>query len=66
MAEKQSLERIQTAIVVVAAGDPDRLMSSATQAERDWRDVLVEAGLGNADWPERLDAELGPAMTRDR
>ncbi|WP_323101288.1 hypothetical protein [Intrasporangium sp. YIM S08009] len=28
-------------------------------ARTDWRDVLVGAGLGSADWPARLDDELG-------
>lgn len=58
-AEKQSLERIQAAIVLVAAGDAGRLDQAAALAESDWRDVLVAAGLANEDWPARLDDELG-------
>jgi hypothetical protein len=61
MAEKQSLERIQAAIVLLAAGDPDKFSYNAALAEADWRDVLVFSGLGDADWHARLDAELGPA-----
>jgi hypothetical protein len=54
-------ERVLAAVVVVAAGNDARLGWAATDAELDWRDVLVAAGLENADWPERLDALLGPA-----
>jgi hypothetical protein len=49
-AEKQDPERIQAAIVALAAGDPEGLESAARSAESDWRDVLVWSGLGNGDW----------------
>src|SRR5436190_7482595 len=49
LAEKQSLERIQAAIVLLAAGDVEKLREAAAHAERDWRDVLVWSGLGNGD-----------------
>jgi hypothetical protein len=58
LAEKQSLERIQAAVVLLAKGDPERLERSAALAEKDWRDVLVWSGLGQGDWEQRLDAEL--------
>lgn len=58
-AERQSPERIQAAIVLLAAGDVARLEQAAVLAETDWRDVLVAAGLADADWPSRLDHELG-------
>jgi hypothetical protein len=61
LAEKQSSERIQAAIVLLAAGDPDEFDYYAKLAETDWRDVLVFSGLGNADWSARLDNELGPS-----
>jgi hypothetical protein len=59
LAEKQSLERIQAAVVLLGGGDAEKLERAAALAERDWRDVLVAAGLANGDWPARLDAELG-------
>jgi hypothetical protein len=59
LAGKQSRERIQAAIVLLAGGDPAELERAAALAEIDWRDVLVAAGLAHEDWPERLDAELG-------
>jgi hypothetical protein len=60
LAEQQSLERIQAAVVLLAAGDLYRLERAATIAETDWRDVLVAAGLANLDWPAMLDDALGP------
>ena len=41
-------------------GDMSRLRDSLDLAAIDWRDVLVRAGLGDEDWPSRLDSELGP------
>jgi hypothetical protein len=60
LAERQSLERIQSAIVFLANGDLGRLERSASLAEKDWRDVLVWSGLADADWEGRLDDSLGP------
>jgi hypothetical protein len=60
LAEGQSRERIQAAVVLLAAGDPNKLDYNARLAEADWRDVLVFSGLGDDDWPARLDSELGP------
>jgi hypothetical protein len=60
LAEKQSLERIQAAIVLLSAGDLYRFERAARLAEADWRDVLVAAGLAQPDWPARLDHALGP------
>lgn len=61
LAEEQSRERIQAAVVLLAAGDPDKLDYNARLAEADWRDVLVFSGLGDDDWPARLDDEFGPS-----
>ena len=58
-AEKQSLERIQAAVVLLTRGDVDAFEYNARLAEKDWRDVLVFSGLGQGDWERRLDAELG-------
>jgi hypothetical protein len=60
LAEKQSRERLQAAIVLLAAGDPDTFDYCARLADVDWRDVLVFSGLGDGDWLTRLDKELGP------
>lgn len=54
-------ERVLAAVLLLTRGDPDRLAESIEIAERDWRDALVWAGLGNPDWPDRLDEVLGPA-----
>ncbi|TFG69078.1 MAG: hypothetical protein E4H24_01765 [Thermomicrobiales bacterium] len=56
-------ERICGAILIIADGDLDRLINAAAEAEIDWRDVLVLAGLENEDWPQRLDDVLGPGPT---
>jgi hypothetical protein len=61
LAEKQSLERIQAAVVLLAGGDLEKLEWAATRAELDWRDVLVWSGLGSS-WKARLDEELGHAQ----
>lgn len=53
-------ERIQAAIVLVARGDLDRLHAALALTAQDWRDTLCAAGLEHEDWPDRVDAELGP------
>lgn len=59
----RGLERIQAAIVLVAGGSYSKFERAASQAETDWRDVLVAAGLANEDWPERLGEQLGERRT---
>lgn len=54
-------ERIQAAVVLSAGGDVSRFLSAVDLAEIDWRDALMAADLGNTDWAERLERELGPA-----
>lgn len=54
-------ERIQAAVLLNAHGDSARLAHEIREVAMDWRDVLVAAGLGFDDWPERIDAEFGPA-----
>ncbi|MCH1867330.1 hypothetical protein [Nocardioides sp. CFH 31398] len=56
-----STERLQAAIVLAARARPDHLEAALRLAALDWRDLLVDAGLEHADWPARLDAELGPS-----
>jgi len=53
-------ERVQTAVVSLSAGDMDRFEDELDLARRDWRDVLVAAGLAGEDWAQRLDDLLGP------
>ncbi len=57
--EPQGRERIQAAIVLLAGGDPAKFDHYVSLANADWRDVLVSSGLGDEDWPVRLDKELG-------
>jgi hypothetical protein len=57
-------ERVLAAILILAQGDPERLIRFARDAERDWRDVLVFAELAQPDWPERLDAYLSRRVPR--
>jgi hypothetical protein len=45
--------------VLLARGDLDRFDAAVAAAEHDWRDVLVFTGLGNEDWRQTLDVELG-------
>jgi hypothetical protein len=47
-------DRILLALLVVADGDLGEFQRALRRAESDWRDVLMEAGLGHADWPEEL------------
>jgi hypothetical protein len=54
-------ERLRAAIVPLTDGDLTRFRQAVGLAKADWRDVLVAAELADADWPLRLDAELGPA-----
>ncbi|MEA2607464.1 MAG: hypothetical protein QOI00_2221 [Chloroflexota bacterium] len=54
-------ERVLAAILVLTRGESARLAESIQIAERDWRDALVWAELGQPDWPRRLDELLGPA-----
>lgn len=49
-------ERVQGAVLLLAAGDSRRFLAALALAQLDWRDVLVAAGFADADWPQRLDA----------
>jgi hypothetical protein len=56
---RQDPERVQAAIVLPTNGDWNEFVKRRRLA-RDWRDVLVAAQLAQPDWPDRLDAVLGP------
>lgn len=57
-AAKQSPERLQAAVVLLARGDPARVEWAATI---DWRDAFVWSGLGS-NWEQRVDEEFGPPV----
>ena len=61
VAEASDSERVQAAIVLAASGRLSDLRDAAALAQVDWRDLLVSVGLGNQDWPTKLDSVLGPA-----
>ena len=43
--------RVQIATLMLSKGDIELLNKAIKQSQVDWRDTLVAAGLGNADWP---------------
>jgi hypothetical protein len=51
-------DRIQFALLLLARGNCERFKSELKQAQIDWRDTLVAAGLANEDWRDVL-ASLG-------
>jgi hypothetical protein len=59
-ASRQDPERLQTAAFILLEGDPRRIPHVQEILVRDWRDILVWAGLGHANWPDRLNEMLGP------
>ena len=58
--DNQDRERVLAAIVFIADGDVARLGQAIALSQLDWRDLLVNGGLANADWPQVLDARLSP------
>jgi hypothetical protein len=52
-------ERIASAIIILAKSDFSDLDKLIVAAERDWRDVLMAAGLQHADWRLGVEALLG-------
>ncbi len=61
--EASDSERVQAAIVLAASGRVTDLDDAIALAQIDWRDLLMNTGLANEDWPTRLDAQLGPATS---
>jgi hypothetical protein len=53
-------ERLIAAVVFSSGGRLDGVDAAFELAEQDWRDLLMAGGLARGDWPERLDARLGP------
>jgi hypothetical protein len=58
---RQDPERLQTAALILLEGDVSRIPRVKMILARDWRDGLVWAGLGQPDWPDRLNKMLGTA-----
>ena len=58
-ASRQDPERLQAAAFILLEGDVSRI-PHVKMLVRDWRDSLVWAGLGQPDWPDRLNEMLGP------
>ncbi len=55
----QNPERILAALVLGSGGDWATFQRQLQLVNADWRDALVGAGLGDANWRERLNEELG-------
>lgn len=55
-----AIERIQLAALLLAQGDLSKLDDALALGRRDWRDLLVAAGLADEGWQERVAAELRP------
>ena len=55
----QNLERIVTAAIVQSRGDIGELVHAVDLGRVDWRDLLMNGGLGPEDWPHVLDKLLG-------
>lgn len=51
-------ERLAAAIVLPCQGRWDWFEAQVKLARIDWRDVLMNGGLGHSDWPRRLDEYL--------
>ena len=58
-ASRQDVERLQAAAFILLEGDVGRI-PHVRALVRDWRDALVWSGLGQPDWPDRLNEMLGP------
>jgi hypothetical protein len=60
VASRQDPERLQAAALVLLEGEASRIPRVQEMLVRDWRDILVWAGLGQSNWPDRLNEMLGP------
>jgi len=47
-------DRVHLAILKLSDGKLDRFEKYLHSASRDWRDVLMAAGMANGDWPDVL------------
>ncbi len=49
-------DRVHLAILKLAGGNLEQFEKYLSLAARDWRNVLMSAGMANADWPDVLRA----------
>lgn len=56
----QHRERVVASVVLSASSDADALVEAVELSRTDWRDVLVNGGLADEGWQDRLDQILGP------
>jgi hypothetical protein len=54
-------ERLAAAIVLPCRGRWDWFQAQVELVRIDWRDVLVNGGVANSDWPKVLKQRLGSA-----
>lgn len=59
----QDRERVVAAVVLSADSQVDALLDAIELSHVDWRDVLVNGGLADDGWEERLNQLLGPLPT---
>ena len=57
----QDRERVIAAVVLGAEGDLGTLRQLIDLSRIDWRDVLVNGGLANTDWPTVMNERVGAA-----
>ena len=53
-----NIERIQISVIILSKGDFHAFSEILKVAQEDWRDVVVGAGLGGANWREVLQFKL--------
>jgi hypothetical protein len=53
---EQEAARVHLAVLLLAGDMPQEIDKWLNEAAKDWRDVLVAAGMENEDWPDILDA----------
>lgn len=54
--QSKAAARVHMAVLMLAADMPQEIDKWLDEAAKDWRDVLVQAGMENEDWREILDA----------
>ncbi len=56
---KPASERIAAAVIIFADGDVDRFFRAIREMEIDWRDLLLDAHIGNVGWESKVDDYFG-------
>ncbi|WP_030259805.1 hypothetical protein [Streptomyces violens] len=52
-------ERVAAAAVICSQGDLDEFFAVLEEVRADWRDVLVAAGLADAQWKQLINEKFG-------